>query len=142
MNVQEWLEQVKKLDQLINAKIAERERLLALVTNGTAKPPDGMPHGGGLPSSKVENVTIRLIELVNETNQLIDKYIDLQREVCQVLEKLPANEYAVMHKYYIQRMKMCDIAKEMHFDRVTIWRIHKKALKTLENMQVATQCYV
>ena len=132
MNIQEWLEQVKKFDQLIDAKIAERERLLALATNGTAKPPDGMPHGGGLPSSKVENITIKLLELVDETNALIDKYVDLKREVCQVLEKLPANEYAVIHRFYIQRKKMVNIAKELGYSECRCWQIKRKALETLE----------
>lgn len=133
MNVQEWLEQVKKLDQLIDAKIAERERLLALATNGTAKPPDGMPHGGGLPSSKVETITIRLLELADETNQLIDNYVDLKREVCAVLEKLPANEYAVMHRFYIRRMRMYNVANELCYSERRCWQFRKNALKRMES---------
>ena len=67
MNAQEWLEQVRKLDQLINAKLAERDRLKEMATDISPRPMDGMPFDNtGVASRKMENAVVRLIDLADD----------------------------------------------------------------------------
>ena len=126
-----WLEQVKKLDELINAKLAERSQLLDL---GTKITPEltGMPHAGGV-SDKVGNVAVKLGDLARETNEACDRYIDHKAAVIAVLEKLPANEYGVLHREYVRYMTQEEIAQDMGYSTVHIWRIKQKALNHLKD---------
>lgn len=132
-NVIEWLEQVQKLDQLITAKEAERIQLWALATRITPEM-TGMPHGGGV-SDKVGEIATRLAMLMEETNAAWDRYINQRSEVIATLEKLPANEYGVLHREYIRYMTQDEIAKDMGYSRVQIWRIKQSALKILRNLR-------
>ena len=133
--VVEWLEQVRKLDQLITAKIAERDRLIAMATDISARPNDGMPHSDtGTVSRKVENAVVKLVDLADELNKLIDQYIDAKAIAVQTLEKLPEKEYAVMHRYYIRFMTLEQIAEDLNYCTTQIWRIKKNALIILEDV--------
>lgn len=136
MDVQEWLEQVGKWDQLINAKNAERERLMDMATD-ISPHMDGMPFDNtGMVSRKVENSAIKLVMLARETDALVDRYIDLKKEVISALEKLPKNEYGVLHRHYIQYMTWEQVAEDMGYSTVQIWRIKNKALENLKKLQM------
>lgn len=140
MNVYEYLNRVRKLDELITAKIAERDRLKALATDITAKPMDGMPYSNtGTVSRKVENTVVSLIMLEAELNRIIDQYIACKQEVLTALEKLPEKEYGVLHRYYIRYMTLEQIADDMGYCRQQIWRLKKKALRNLESV---IECYI
>ncbi len=128
----EWLEQVKKLDELIDAKEAERIQLWALATKITPEI-TGMPHGGGV-TDKVGNIAVKLAMLSDETNAAIDRYVDQRAEVIRVLERLPANEYGVLHRKYIRYMSQEDIAKDMGYSTVQIWRIEQSGLRILKDV--------
>lgn len=141
MNVCEiitWLESVKKLDELIEAKTAERDKLWAMATNMTANS-DGMPHAKGTVSDPVGNGAVKLLVLAEETNKLIDTYIDRKKQITNALEKLPPNEYGVLHRYYIKYMSLEQIADDMGYCRQQIWRFKKKGLKNLEDV---LECYI
>lgn len=143
MNVEDWLNQVKKLDQLINAKLAERDRLFRMATDISPNM-DGMPHDQtGMPSQKMQNAVIQLVDLAREIDKLVDKYIDYKQEVVNALEKLPEKEYAVLHRHYIQYMTFEQIAEELDYSTVQIWRIKKNGLKILQDVIVCNpiKCY-
>lgn len=131
-NVIEWLESVKKLDELIVAKEAEYKQLITMATKMTPEL-TGMPHGGGV-TDKVGNYGIKLAMMAQETNAAWDRYIDQRNEVIRTLEKLPANEYGVLHREYIRYMTQEAIAQDMGYSTVQIWRIKQSALEILKNM--------
>lgn len=130
--VEEWLEQVKKLDELIVAKEAERIQLMELATKITPEL-DGMPHGSDV-SDKVGNISAKLGDLIRETDAAWDKYINKRAEVIAVLEKLPANEYGVLHREYIRYMTQEEIASDMGYSTMQIWRIKQSGLRILRKM--------
>lgn len=132
-----WLNQVKMLDQLINAKLAERERLMALATNMNANM-DGMPRGNNV-SNKVGNTVVKLVELANETDKLVDSYIAQRTKVLQALETLPPNEYGVLHRYYIKYMTWDEVAEDMSYSRMQVWRLKNSGL---ERLKYVIECYI
>lgn len=135
MNAQKWLEEVRKMDERIDAKIAERDRLNALATDISAKPMDGMPYTNtGMVSQKMQNAVINLVMLANEINKLIDQYVDYKQEVVKALEQLSTNEYGVLHRYYIRYLTIEKIAEDMGYSVRQIFRIKEKGLQNLENV--------
>lgn len=135
MNAERWLEQVRKLDELIDGKMAERERLNELATCISPKMPDGMPFNNtGVVSQKMQNAVIEIVMLAQEIDRLIDKYVDYKKQVVSVLEKLPPREYGVLHRYYIRYMTWEQVAEDMGYCTRQVMRIRKKALRDLENV--------
>ena len=135
MDVREWLESVGKLDELINAKIEERRRLNEIATDTSAKMPDGMPFSNtGTVNQKMQNAVVDLVMLGQELDRLTDKYIDEKQKIIAAIEKLPEKEYAILHRYYIRRMKIEAIAEDLGISTVSVWRIKKKALNNLASV--------
>lgn len=140
MNAVEWLGQVRKLDELINAKLDERQRLIDLATDISPRPMDGMPFDNtGTVSKKIENAVVKLIDLAHEIDKLTDLYIDTKKAVVESLEKLPPKEYGVLHRQYIRYMTQAEIAEDMGYSLQHVWRLKKNGLKILENVIV---CYI
>lgn len=130
MDVLEKLEHVRKLDELINAKIAERDRIIAIATNISPSPMDGMPFSDtGTVSQKIENAVVNLIMLEQELDRIIDEYVNCKQEVVKMLEKLPAMEYGVLHRYYIQHMTWEQVASDMDYSTTQVWRFKNSGLK-------------
>lgn len=137
MNVCEWLENVKKLDLMIDAKKAERKRLIEIATDISAKAPDGMPFNNtGAVNQKMQNAVVDLVVLEQELKSVIASYIQCKSEIISTLEKLPAKEYGVLHRIYIRYMTYEEVAEEMGMSTVQVWRIKKKAEKTLSDVIV------
>ena len=125
----QWLERIQKLDELIKAKEAEYNQLMTMATNITPEM-TGMPHAGGV-TDKVGNYGVKLAMKAQEVNAAWDRYIDERDAMIQVLEKLPAKEYGVLHREYIRYMTQEAIAKDMGYSTVQIWRIIQSGLRML-----------
>jgi hypothetical protein len=132
-----WLEKVRKLDELIDAKCAERDQVWALATKITPVVSD-MPHGSGGISDKVGKGGVDLGQLAKDLNDLVDQYVDYKAMVIRELEKLPAKEYGVLHRYYIQYMTWEQVAEDMGVCSMTVWRYWQKGLESLANV---VDCY-
>ena len=132
----QWLERVRKLDELIKAKEAEYNQLMTMATNITPEM-TGMPHAGGV-VDKVGNYAVKLAMKAEETNDAWDRYIDERDAVIRVLEQLPAKEYGVLHREYIRYMTQEAIAEDMGYSRMQVWRIKQSALRMLQKH--VTQC--
>ena len=88
----------------------------------------------GVPSQRMENAVIKLIEPAQEIDKLIDEYIDRKQHVVSVLEKLPEKEYGVLHRHYIRYMPWEKIAEDMGYSTVHIWRLKESGLEILEKI--------
>lgn len=135
MNIERYLNQVRKMDELIDAKIAERSRLIELAENISPAPLSGMPHSNtGMIPKTMENAVINLVMLEQEIDRMIDKYVDYKRKVVKALEKLPEKEYGVLHRHYIRYMTWEEVAEDMGYSTTHIWRIKRNALYMLADV--------
>ena len=128
MDVIAWLERFAKLDELIEAKKAEMDRVQELACNTVGKS-DGMPHAPGI-TDKVGTLVVKLVTLDEE----LKKYSDQKDAMLDVLQMLPAAEYGILHREYVRYMTQEQIADDMNYSTVQVWRIKKNALNLLENI--------
>lgn len=131
-DVHDWLCKVRDLDELINAKIAERDQLMDLATK-CAPNMDGMPRGSGT-SDKVGNAAVKLADMAKEIDSLIDELVDLKREVNAALDKLDVGDHLLLRRLYLQGMSQVQIANLMGVCTMTVWRQKVKALKNLQSV--------
>lgn len=129
-----YLMQVKLYDTHINNKLEELTRLKELLRHITSSIKDVPVHGGGN-QDKLGSAIAKIVDLENEINDAVDAYIDKQREIGRVLEKLEdADQVAVLHKRYFEDMPWEQIACEMHMTYRNVCYIHGRALVEMEKV--------
>ena len=134
-DVEEWLLQIRRIDTMIDAKLAEKKRLREMASDITGKPYDGMPFTNtGQVSDKVADAVIRIVECEEQIDRLVEMYAQQKKEILCVLDVLPEREYRIMHLYYIIGETWEQIAQEVGYCETQVWRLKKSALRRLEGM--------
>ncbi|PZW97424.1 hypothetical protein [Lachnoanaerobaculum umeaense] len=100
VTAKEYLRQLKTLDNMINAKLLERERIQALATKVTVSNSERVQSGGG---SGFENVVIKINELEDEINADIDKLWSLKQEARHLIDLLEDEKHKwVLRERYVE----------------------------------------
>lgn len=141
---QEYLEQVDKLNAMIQNKMVEVEQWRDVAYGVTSGGESVLIEHKGKKElhnmekvqssgsqSKMADAVGRIIDLQAEINGLIDKLIDLKQEIIQTIELLNATEYDVLHKRYIQGMTFDEIGAAKHKSKSWATTVHGRALQNL-----------
>ncbi len=131
MNAKDFLRQIKKLDMLIKNKLIEIQQWKEIANNTTANLTGARVQSSGNPH-KIADAIGRYIDLEREINQDIDKLIDIKKDVISVIEQLNPAEYDVLHKIYVQYLTFDEVA--IACKRTTSWAttVHGRALKHVQ----------
>lgn len=133
MKAKEYLLQIRKIDRLVENKIAELEHWQAIATGTTTFSDDDRVQSTGN-RYKMEDAILKCIEINNEINFEIDRLVDIRKEVISTIERLKPDEYDVLHKIYVQNKDFQEIAaaKKMSYSWVTTK--HGRALASLQKI--------
>lgn len=133
MKAKEYLQQVSKLDKLINNKLIEIEQWKAIAT-GTTAHSDGERVQASGSQQKMADAVCKYVAIEEEINKYIDELIEARQEVIRTIEQLPAIEYDLLHKVYIQGEGLGDITEI--YDKTYSWvtTTHGNALKHVQNI--------
>lgn len=134
MTAKQYLRQAYRLNDLINSDLAELEQLKVLSTSVSSPNLSGMPSSG---TRKQEapfvNAVMKIIELEKVIDAEIDRFVDLKKEIRDVINKVPDNSQKLVLKLrYIQFLKWESVASEMDLSLKQVHRIHNEALKNLK----------
>jgi DNA-directed RNA polymerase specialized sigma subunit len=134
LTAKEYLSQAYRLDQRINSKLEQVEKLRALARHSTAS-------YGGERVSRSRNVTsmedsiIRLIEAEHTLNREIDRFVDTKREVQQTIDLVAdADCRLLLELRYLCMKRWEDIAGEMVVSRSHVFRLHQQALDMVDTV--------
>lgn len=127
MEAKKYLQQVKKLDKLIQNKQIEIEQWKTIASGVT-----GTTEGERVQSSgnqqKMENAICKYISIQKELEADIDRYVAVKKEIIGTIEQLPDVEYDILHKVYIQDMEFAMVAAVLDKSYSWVTTIHGKAL--------------
>lgn len=134
MKARDYMEQARYLDNQIDAKIRQLDRLNDLATKATASI-TGMPKAPVCEGSALESTVVKIIDLQNEINADIDRLVDLKREVMDVIGQLEdPKERLVLEKRYLCYESWEQIAADMHYSVQNAFKIHDAALEKIEKV--------
>lgn len=133
MKAKEYLQQVGKLDKLIQNKMIEKEQWKAIATNITTHS-DGERVQSSGSKQKMADAVVRYVEIEAEIDRCIDIYVDKKQEVIQTIEQLPATEYDVLHKIYIQGHELEDVADICGKTYSWVTTVHGRAVKMVQGI--------
>lgn len=133
MDAKKYLQQVSKLNKLIENKMIERAQWKSIATStGTFSDGERVQSSGS--QQKMADAVGRYIDIETELDACIDRYIDKKNEVIQMIEQLPATEYDVLHKIYIQEIVLEDVADIYRKSYSWVTTVHGRALKMVQDM--------
>ena len=133
MNAYDFLEQIEKIDTLINNKLIEVAQWKALAISTTSNlNPDKVQSTGS--QQKMAEAVEHYLDIEREINECIDTLYDVKRDVLSKIEKLKADEYDMLHKVYVQYMPVKVVAEK--YDKSYSWaiKLHARAIKHLEEV--------
>lgn len=128
-----FLERIKKLDIVIQNKIAEKEQWESLAQSITSKLSEDKVQSSGSQQRMSEAIE-RAIDIEREIERLIDRLIYEKQETVRYIEQLSAIQYDVLHKMYLQNYDYYAIASK--YGKTYSWAttVHGRALKNLQDL--------
>ena len=134
MTAKEYLSQAHRLDQRIDAKIAQVASLNELATKCTATL-TGMPRNPNHGGSTMADAVCKIIDLQEEINRDIDRLVDLKREIVDVIKSVDNTEYQILlEKRYLCFHTWEQIAVDMHYSGKWIQKLHDRALDVVADI--------
>lgn len=139
MTAKEYLNQAHRLDQRIDAKIAQVASLNELATKCTATL-TGMPRTPNSGGSTLADTVCKIIDLQEEINRDIDRLVDLKREIMSVIKQVENLEYqTLLEKRYLCFRTWEQIAVDMGYDLRWLYRLQRRALSEVRVPNPATR---
>lgn len=130
MTAKEFLSQARDIDNRIDRKIEERERLLAKLTAGRMTQLTGMPRGG---NSDWTDALARYIQLDDEIKAEIMALCKTKREVNEAIDNVEdARHRQLLELRYRNYLNWEQIADTMGYDVRHIYRLHGEALLSIK----------
>lgn len=133
MKAKQFLNQLEKLDRIIENKLIEKEqwRNIAL---GTAPQTTGERVQSSGSKQKMADAIDKYIDIEREIDEHIDRLVDAKKDVISVIEKLDVTEYDLLHKVYVQRVTLYEAADKL--DRSYSWAttVHGRALANVQKI--------
>lgn len=133
MKARNFLEQIEKMDRLIDNKLIEKDQWYAVATGITARMQEDKVQATSSPN-RMEDAVLKMIECENEINRQIDAFIDKKRHVISVIEQLDTLEYDILHKRYVQYISLEDIADIAGKSASWARENHNSALKDVQRI--------
>lgn len=127
------MNQIQKLDALINNKLIEIEQWKSRAISSTAQS-DGERVQATGSKQKMADAVCRYMQIESEVNDQIDRLVALRQEIIGTIEQLPITEYDLLHKRYIQGTELVDIAIEMDKSYSWVTTVHGRALQHVQRI--------
>ena len=134
MTAKEYLSQAYRIDQRINAKLEQAERLRELSRRRTvAYGGERVTHSRNV--HRMEDTVVRLIEAERALDREIDAFLDVKQEIRQTIALVAdADCRLLLELRYLSMKRWEDIAGEMQMCRTSVYLLHRRALDMVETI--------
>lgn len=134
MTTKFYLSQIERLDRMIQNKLSEISQLKHMATSITIEPKE-VNVQVSVDKDRMGNAVAKLVDLENETDKLVDDYIDKRKHIIEQIDSIKdTNMYHVLSERYIAKKDLSVIAVEMGYSFKQVCRIHGNALAEFESM--------
>ena len=130
MTAKEYLQQIRKIDLLIQNKLEQAQELRSkLEVQGINFESDGST-SATRNVTKMNDLIVSVVTLEDEINQQIDLLINKKREVMELIDSLDnVDEISLLYKRYFNYMSWEEIAVNMKISYRQTHRLHGRALR-------------
>jgi len=137
MGAKQYLQQARWLDNTVNAKLEQIERLRSLVEKITVEYTGDVKVTASHENDQLALVVAKIMELEKDINTDIDKLVDLKAEINSTLALMTNDAYRlILTMRYINCLPWWQISYDLQSDMRWVYRMHKKALKEFEKVLI------
>lgn len=134
MKAKEYLQQLKRLDTLINQKIKELGELRSMSTVGSPDYSSERVQSSHSQDAPFVKIVHRIIEFEEEISAEIDKFVDEKHKIINEIQGLKnPNHITLLFKRYVEFKSFETIAVEMNFTYQYVINMHGYALKEFQS---------
>lgn len=135
MKAKEYLSQAYKLNQRIDSKLEQLEVLKSMSMKVTSCFSHTKVCGGNMEKSQMEKTLVKIIDLSNEINDEIDRFIELKMLIMETIQKVEdVNCQLLLEKRYINGKSWEEISEELKYSISGVFKIHGQALKEIDKI--------
>lgn len=128
MTAKEYLSQAYRLDQRIERKLEDRDRMRAKLVKATAQL-TGMPRGAG---TDWTDTAVKVMEYEQQIAEEIEELCRVKTEIRAVIDALDDKRYReLLTARYLDQKRWEQIAVDMHYSYMQVHRLHKEALRAI-----------
>lgn len=137
MTTKEYLGQMRDIDRLISDKLEEAERWRMIAEKMTGNLNDVCVQTTKQPD-KMANAVVRLVDLINESDEEALYLINLKKKVINQIDELHKlgheRDYMILKLYYIQERSLAYISLDSHYSYKQTKRNYEKAIVRFESI--------
>ena len=128
MTAKEYLNQVRTLDMLINAKQSELDKLRLMATSVSSPPITEKVQSSG--DNTAMRIIDKIVDLQGEINMEIDELVTLKSEIREKIGNVYNQKFiTLLTDKYINGFTLEQIAERMDTSYTTICKLHGEALE-------------
>ena len=131
MTAKEYCSRPRMLEEEMNRKLDQAERLRLLVTQ-TGQTFRKVSVTATRRMDKMQEAMNEAMDLEQEAQELLIEKLDAEREVLQALGSLPENQAEVLRLHYLEGLSFQAVSARMLLDLRWIRRLHERGLARLE----------
>lgn len=133
MKAKEYLQQIRKLDKLIENKLIERQYWKNLAVSISSNQGSENVQSTKTPD-KMAAAVGKYVDIEREIDSCIDALYETKKDILNVIEQLETTEYDILHKVYVQYMDLNDVAIKLDKSYSWVTSMHGKALKDVQKI--------
>ena len=128
-----FLNQLKKTDRLIENKLIEIEQWRSMAVDITARMGGDRVKSSGS-QTRMADAVERYVDIEAEIKKDIDRLVEAKKDVVTVIEMLPAHEYDILHKIYVQYLTFYEVADILKISYSSVTTTHGRALANVQHI--------
>ena len=133
MNAKDYLENIRRIDKLIRDKQTLHDHYMDMATRATSRM-TATRVSGTADHSPVADWGVKLVDLERELKRDIDDLYAFRQIAAAAVNSLSDSRLReVIELRYFRGYEWMRIAREMGFDRSSVWRLNAKALAALQD---------
>ncbi len=139
MTAKQYLRQIKRLDDLIDAKLEEMQALKTLATKVTSTPKLAVVQASGS-QDKTGDIVSKIIDLEHAIGTTVDNLMDLKADVMIMFDQVENEDHRLLlWLRYINQKTWEQIAIGMGYTYKWVHTLHGRALNDFEEIYAENQ---
>ena len=134
MDTKQYLQQIERLDKMIQNKLSEIYQLKTMACSVTVSSENDRVQTSS-DKDRLGSTVAKIVDLEKETDRLVDRFIDKRSHIISQIDGLDnIDYYHVLSMRYVARDTFETIAKKTNWSIRKVFSIHGEALKEFERL--------
>lgn len=134
LETKQYLNQIHRLDRMIQNKLTEIYQLKTMVCSVTVSSDKERVQTSGS-KDKLGDMVSKIVDLETETDELTDSFIEKRNRIISQIDKMENTDYYdVLSMRYIGKKTFEDISNTIHWSLRKTYMLHDKAILEFEKL--------